>query len=150
MTYINKFWDVPFSKRRSYCRRPLKTLPKIMSSAAEKKRRIERSVAFNERTRKVQKTLSEFTLAYSQCVPANCSSMANIRPINEESLASFIDDIQGNGWSSDSLITVLERPPTDEEELKKYPMPLGINVDLFFLNNNCQLKIYYHYILSNF
>ena len=90
----------------------------------EKKSTKEKSVKFNERTRKVQKTLAGFTLAYSQCIPVNCTAFAKIRPINENALKIFVDDIQNSGWYDQSTITVMERPPTEEKELLQYPKPM--------------------------
>jgi hypothetical protein len=91
----------------------------------KKKTKKEKSQEFNARTRKVQGTLAEFTLAYSQCIPVNCTAFAKIRPINENSLKNFVDDIQNSGWSDQSTITVMERPPTEEKELLQYPKPIG-------------------------
>ena len=100
----------------------------------------EKSVKFNERTRVVQATLAEFTLAYSQCVPANCKPFATIRPINEQQLKDFMEDIQLNGWSDQSTITVIERPPTDQDELLHYPTPLVEIVRMYNEEKKEELK----------
>ena len=86
---------------------------------------------FGERTRKVQNTLAQYTIAFSQCVPTNCEPYGSIRPINEIQLAKFVEDIQGNGWSDQSVITVVERLPSDPEALAKYPTPIGNTCEMY-------------------
>ena len=51
-----------------------------------------------------------------------------------------MEDIQANGWSDQSTITVIERPPIDKKELLTYPTPLVEIVRMYNDEESKKLK----------